>query len=282
MTAAGAAARSHVAAPRARLTFVGSLVQGLAAGCATLCLAKPRRLGRHGLHAASSSRQPTQESLVRRLLSFAKSKGIKTTGVLAVTIHENRSARFSSMVIDTSSLEVLPSYDREFPKTYHEIRVGGFIVVYCDALPPCRQSLAWPSRESALAEDAFCCACLRLRPYKPKTLDWEEEYFADFCACRGTRSDMIYEVREQVNNGPTVAIRYFRLVDGKRVVVQGDFTRKTTGYKNYICDRHNRFFSVNMYYASESKDRTFHHMRCIPYTRQQDDVLGRFLEEAGW
>lgn len=220
------------------------------------------------------------QGTMNRIAEFCRGRNIRTTGVLAMTIHLNRTSSFASLVVNMESLELLPNYPAEVLTQYKEIREGSFIVCYHEDLKvPSGMTPAQASISSVDSAKPFCCN--DLTPYKPRRLDWEESYFKDFMSSKGTRNDVVFEVRAQVDNGPLLSTRYFALESGKRILVHGEFSEKTTGYKNYKCSHHKRFYAVNMYRRCKTGGSNYHHMRVVPFTKINPAVISRFLSEMG-
>lgn len=223
-------------------------------------------------------------NLLKKMDIFCHKQNICTTGVLAITIQKNRSARCASLIIDMDKKMILPNYPAEFPSKYKELWMSKdkWIVVYHERLQLPSSPQMPPAGQERVSQDAFCCKCLD--PYKPIRLDGlHEEIFKDFLNAKGTRGDLVYEVREQVNNGPNLALRYFVLKGNCRRIVEKPFAKKKlSAYKNYICPKHNRFFSVNLYRSTGTQAAdNFHHMRCILYTQKDLSVLSEFFEDVG-
>ena len=223
-------------------------------------------------------------NLLKKMDIFCHKQNICSTGVLAITIQRNRSGRCASLIIDMDKKMILPNYPAEFPSKYKELWMAKdkWIVVYHERLQLPSSPQMPPAGQERVSQDAFCCTCLD--PYKPRRLDGlHEEIFKDSLKAKGTRGDLVYEVREQVNNGPNLALRYFVLKGNCRRIVEKPFAKeKLSAYKNYICPKHNRFFSVNLYRSTGTQAAdNFHHMRCIPYTQKDLSVLSEFFEDVG-
>mmetsp|Transcript_144537 Transcript_144537/g.448812 ORF Transcript_144537/g.448812 Transcript_144537/m.448812 type:complete len:327 (+) Transcript_144537:34-1014(+) len=250
-----------------------------------------RRAPPHVVRRAVHGEARPAAATLQRIQEFCRKHGISTTGVLALTIHKNRTGQFTSVVVDLSKMEVLPSYPLEISNPKQEVRVGAartpdgskFIVNYADGLDRPATSACAGEASQRPSSEPFCCDCLR--PYKPRRLDYgAEAMFQDFLSSKGTRSDVVYEVREQVNNGPTLSCRYFTLVSAKRTCIDFDASDKAkiTAYKNFICAEHNRFFSVDIYRSrAGGRGSTLHHMRLIPFTSWREDLASEFLKDAG-
>jgi hypothetical protein len=218
-----------------------------------------------------------QESLVERIAQACNARGIATTNVLAITMQENRSSNFSSLIIDFESRRILANYPIAAPlSVYREITVGNLLVCYSANLDTVGiVDGASSSSSSSSSVSAFCCS--RLTPYRPRTTS-SDHYFADFFAGRGSHPDVVFEVKEQVDNGPLLSTRYWKLADGSRQQVQGPFSSKRHVYKNMKCSTHNRFYAIDLYNASNASSWNAHHMRIVPFTKVVQSVIDQFLQ----
>ena len=87
----------------------------------------------------------------------------------------------------------------------------------------------------------------------------------------------IFEVTRQVNNGPDLSTKYFKLMNNQHVLVEVEKNNlnKLHSYKNYKCQKHDFFFKVNLF--SERQVHNSHHMRPNPTSKISKDVLEQFV-----
>ena len=88
-------------------------------------------------------------------------------------------------------------------------------------------------------------------------------------------SNLIFEVQKQVNNGPLISTKYFRLSNGQRQEIEGSFSNKVHSFKNFKCNSHNLFYGINLY--RETPGRNPHQMRLNPFGHRNDSLLREFL-----
>lgn len=219
-----------------------------------------------------------ESKILANTRAFCESRGIGTDGVFALTVQRNRTSEFASIVIRWGDAGVLlPGLSSEAAREYREMRVGDFLVSYVDGLPPTAAAAQAPG--APLASDRpFCCASVA--PYKHRRVSGEQ-MFADLLEARGHHPNVVFEVKEQVDNGPHLGTNYYVLEDGMVRTVKGPFTQKMHCYKNYKCAAHNRFFAVDLYHRNNDAVRSnYHHMRLVPFTKRNDALLTEFFRAA--
>eukprot|EP00930_Biecheleria_cincta_P030154 TRINITY_DN20913_c0_g1_i1.p1 TRINITY_DN20913_c0_g1~~TRINITY_DN20913_c0_g1_i1.p1 ORF type:complete len:247 (+),score=31.22 TRINITY_DN20913_c0_g1_i1:366-1106(+) len=219
-----------------------------------------------------------ETDLIQRFEAFCKIKRISTDGILAVTIQRNRTTEFSSLIINWDTMSTSPNNPMEFLKDYKELKVAGsaFLVCFNDNLDPSviKELDVGPRDVNA---PPFCCP--DLQPYRPKRIG-KESYFTGFVNSQGTHDDVVYEVKEQIDNGPLLSTRFFKLQQGNIVLVRGEFRNKAHAFKNYECKRCKRFFAVDLYRADNLAGGNYHHMRLNPFTKLSPSLLESFFEAA--
>ena len=65
-------------------------------------------------------------------------------------------------------------------------------------------------------------------------------------------SSFIFEVLRQVDNGPMISTKYYKLCNGVRQEVRGPFNHRVHSFKNFKCNSHNLFFGINLYRVTPS------------------------------
>lgn len=217
-----------------------------------------------------------EDDLLRRLKYICTAVGISTIGVLAITIQRNRTTEFSSLIVNWDAMCILPNYPIEFLTDYKELKVasGTFLLCFKENLDA---SVFKDSSVTLRPANAppFCCS--EIKPYRPRRLD-KDKYFDDFVKSHGTHDDVVYQVKEQIDNGSLLSTRYFKLQNGRRELILGaEFHNKVHAFKNYVCKRCKRFFGVDLYRADNSKGGNYHHMRLNPFTKLNRELLATFL-----
>ena len=199
------------------------------------------------------------------LKSFCQKLGIPTTNVLAITIQKRSSTEIATLVVDFNSPKVLPNYPTEFP-CYKEKTIGSLMVAYKDDLAPVEfkddEKTAEDEAEGAVTP--FCCG--GIREYKGRRTD-KDALFSDFLRRRGHHPNIIFEVKKQVDKGPLLSTKYYRLEHQKWQESSGNYIQKIHSYKNYKCLTHNLFFAVDLYRADNMKAENYHHCRLSSFTK---------------
>ena len=110
-----------------------------------------------------------------------------------------------------------------------------------------------------------------MKSYRNRRLD-KERYFIDFHQGRGTYNDTIFEVKKQINNGALIDTKCFKLINNSRVEVDNnECINKIHSFKNYVCDKCNLFFSIDLY-SSSGDVYNHHHMRLNPFTKNLNQL----------
>lgn len=233
---------------------------------------------------APSSR-PAGDPMLARLRRFCEARGINTDRVTVLTVQRNRTSSFFSLVIDWQADKLLKLYPAEALVSYKEIVVkdpgnADFLVCFNDTLPAISEvsSAAPEGAKYVMDNPPFCCG--GIYSYKPRPLQMEQP-FRDLVSGSGNHPDLAFEIKRQVNNGPLLSTRYFSLVDGKILEVDGPFDRKAHAFKNYKCDKHNLFFGVDLYRTGSGGDYNFHHMRLNPFEHRNEGLMESLFKAAG-
>ena len=180
-------------------------------------------------------------------------------GILAITIQKNRTGNVDTMVIDCGNRKLLELYPNPMDTNLEEKMYEDFIITW-KYLPTIGEMRAEPSAVSS--DEAFCCK--NFVPYKPIRTE-KDQIFNQFVEKTGTLKDFIFKVAEQVDNGPLISTKYFKLFDSQyQEIKDTSDLKKIHSFKNYKCRRHNRFFALDLY--STKNTYNGHHMRAIPRT----------------
>eukprot|EP00092_Neocalanus_flemingeri_P008792 GFUD01009465.1.p1 GENE.GFUD01009465.1~~GFUD01009465.1.p1 ORF type:complete len:238 (+),score=66.09 GFUD01009465.1:91-804(+) len=217
-----------------------------------------------------------EKSLLEDVIKKLDSMGVNTKdGVLRVNIQENRGGAFASLIYDCKTKIFLKSYPIEkAPESAEKKKMaGGLIISYYE-----NQSVEMTSDVSKYrdcqAGDVFCCDILS--PYK-KIRTEKDNLFNGFMNRRGT-FDQVFEVTRQVDNGPDIGTKYYKLKEGIRKeldVNNSSSFNKVHSFQNYKCTKHGLFFKVNLY--SEKPVYNRHHMRPNPTSNINTSVLNQFI-----
>lgn len=211
---------------------------------------------------------------------FLQRRGVPTDrGAAVLTAQVNRTTEYVALVLDLEGDAVLPCYPAEGLSEYEEVAFGDLLVCYRGdlALP----TLASDDGAAALeGEGPFCCSSVA--PYKPRRVA-HDGAFADLVSGRGSHPTLAFEVKRQVDNGPLLSTRLFKLDGGRaREVPESAVGPKIHSYKNYKCTEHKLFFGVDLRRAAagDKAEYAAHHMRLNPFSRMNRRVLGEFLARA--
>lgn len=135
------------------------------------------------------------------------------------------------------------------------------------------------SNNAVHTDGPFCCHGNCLVKYKERCTQCDS-YFGHLLSGVGHHPDVVFEVKKQVNNGPMISTTYWQLLDNNIVqYTESQPTQKKHAFKNYICRSHNLFYGVDLFYSSSSSGYNTHHMRLVPYTKINDDVLRSFFDK---
>ena len=203
---------------------------------------------------------------------FCDKHNISPTGICAFTFQKNKTALFSSIIIDWNQKIILDNYPLENLSSYLEMKVENDVLLcYQLDLPQINSVISSTEHISF----SFPC-CQHMSSYCDKRLD-KEKYYFDFKNNQGSHDNVVFEVKRQVNNGPLLDTTFFKIINGSRIKVSGNYTRKIHAFKNYRCLKCNLFFSIDLYYDSNSTiGYNYHHMRLHPFTKNID-TLPNFL-----
>jgi hypothetical protein len=213
--------------------------------------------------------------IVAKIRAFCEKNRISTSHILAITIQRNFTTEFSSLIIDLDKAELLQHYPTEIT-SYEEKLIGQFIICFKSELT----MPTAPARAKDIPEDSecfpFCCSLVA--EYRPRRLE-VERIFTDFFAGTGHQSTIVYEVKKQVDSGPLIWTKYFRLLNGRREEVTGKFMNKKHAFKNYKCLKHGLFFAVDLYLSQDIPGANSHHMRVNTFTKVNQEVLSSFFQQ---
>ena len=216
------------------------------------------------------------------------------SGYVAMTVQEQCSSRFCSLVVDVEKMQVIENFpiDRQTDAAVTEVTTAKYQVTYQTGLviPPDFGRGEFDDDETfipttAALERSLSGACLgtpfgcdgsELIAYKPKSNEYDEA-FADFVRGEGHYPNLVFEVKKQLNDGPLVlSTKYHQLLNGQYCEVPGPYKSRIEGaYKNYKYE--NLFFFVDLY---EPEDPLSLVMRLFnPITSLDEALLGDFLSE---
>ena len=220
-----------------------------------------------------------QVLLINQLQEACAKLHIKTSRVLAITIQQNRTSHFTSLVVDFPAQVILTHYPNpDALQGYRELQVGQFLVALKEDLP-CYEIV--PAEVPVVEEQVvnpFCCD--KLQPYKPRRIALEQT-FTDFVNARGDYPQVVYEVKKQRDNGALISTTYWQLKQNERKAIQGDFNQKMHAFKNYRCPNHGLFFGLDLYKLDNEAGYNYHHMRLNPFTKVVPDVFAEFVRNVG-
>ena len=186
---------------------------------------------------------------------------------------------FSSLIVDMDTDTVLPNFPAEQLSTYEETRSDDLLVCYKGGLAV-PESFSLSALADALPEPLsggpFGCLPSGLTPYKHRRTA-RDTAFKNFVEGKGSYPDLIFEVKKQLDNGPLISTKYYKLEDDSITELPGPFTQKIHCFKNYKCAAQGLFFAVDLYRADQSSGSNFHHMRLNPYTKINHDILRAFF-----
>ena len=218
-------------------------------------------------------------TIVAGLKSWCEMNSVPLGGVLVITIQENCTTEFTSLVVDMDNEKVLPNFPADALTSYKEIRLGSLLVCYKAGLVLPNSFSTDASLPQHEAAGPFGCAPSELTPYKHRSTA-NDCAFRDFVQGSGHHPNLIFEVKKQVDNGPLLSTKYYQLKDGVVTEVQGPFTQKVHSFKNYKCASKDLFFGVDLYRADQSAGGNYHHMRLNPFTKLNPEILGSFFANA--
>ena len=215
-----------------------------------------------------------EEEIVEGVVKWCDSKSITKEGILILTVQRNRSTEFASVVVDFESLKLVPNYFME--TDYNEMVVDDFLVCY-------KSGLKLPSSTSVNTsihcnDGPFGCKSSEITSYKNRITAYDAT-FHGFMMGKGNYPNIVFEVKKQVDNGPLISTKWYKLENDKVFEVFGSYKQKVHCFKNYKCLSQNLFFAVDLYRADESKGQNFHHMRLHPYTKVNMEVLRSFFQK---
>jgi hypothetical protein len=250
----------------------------------------------------SSSSSSRFSALLDPLREFCEQQGLKTDKVLALTIQKNRTTEFSSLIVNFTSGNILEVYpDRDACSIYKEGRLNNgptdYLYCYNDALPirgdenelilgASKPSTVQPAAADREQEQGpFCCTAIQ--SYKPRATA-HDTAFQSLRDGRGHHPNLVFEVVTQVDNGPILSTKYFKVEDNQRKEIRGEtFTQKVHAFKNYKCGSHRLFYAVNLYRpngagsgSSVNVGSNYHHMRLNPHTKVNEAFLTQFFKET--
>ncbi|KAJ1631967.1 hypothetical protein T492DRAFT_1143712 [Pavlovales sp. CCMP2436] len=164
------------------------------------------------------------------------------------------------------SMRFLEASDRSGAERTTSLRVGDFNVAYSDGL--CLPA-GYLSKSNYVifggGQQPFCCDV----PFKPRRLDADATFF-DFMRGTGNHPNVVYEVKEQVDQGPLLSTKYYKLCnDNIEEIEDKNFAQKFHAFKNFKCAQHNRFYSVDLYREGNDAGSNFHHMRLNPFLHEK-------------
>lgn len=201
---------------------------------------------------------------LEKLELFCKENDISTSGICAFTFQQNRTGLFASIIVNWDSMVILNNYPLENLNNYQEKKLPRDVLMCYKTHLPELPKYEQPVQTSI--EKSFPC-CNSMLPYQSRVIS-KEAYFTDFINCKGSRPNIVYELKKQINNGPLIDTVYYELIDDQRHILNGNFTTKIHAFKNYRCLRCNLFFSIDLYHKdSTNRGYNYHHMRLNPFTK---------------
>ena len=123
-----------------------------------------------------------EQHIVGGISEFCSKHAISRSGVLAITIQCNRSADFTSLIVNFDDSTILSNYPDPASLTkglYKELKVEGFMVAYRDNLPILPIAIEeMPALSTLSIETPFCCDPSSLTPYLPRQLEMDHVFRA--------------------------------------------------------------------------------------------------------
>jgi len=211
----------------------------------------------------------SEQAVLTGVRDFCNAHRIPTKHVMAVTVHINRTTSFGLLIIDWDKEIILPNLPVELTIKYMEERLGDFLICYQSGmtLPDNYSSLNESMAKLQLDQKGLPFCCKNLVEYKNRKLSMDG-LFRDFWASRGNHRNVVYEVENQVDNGPLLDTKYYQLLDDAVVELQGTFTRsrissarRITAFIPLICTMRPR----------PTTGYNYHHMRLHPFTKRSGD-----------
>ena len=213
------------------------------------------------------------DAIVKGLTSWCDHNQVRTDGVLVLTVQKNRTTEFASVVVDMDSGKLHPNFPAELLTSYEETRAGDLLVCYKAGLSlPAMFTMNTSSIHSSPSDGPFGCSPSELSPYKHRRTA-HDRAFEGFVSGNGNFPDLVFEVKKQVDNGPLISTKFFKLENDTILEATGPFTQKVHCFKNYKCVSQNLFFGVDLYRADRSTGGNYHHMRLNPFTKVNADIL---------
>ncbi|EGG21263.1 hypothetical protein DFA_01142 [Cavenderia fasciculata] len=215
----------------------------------------------------------SDKEIIKKFKTYCSKEHINTSNILAITIQLNRSTKCTSFIIDFDNEKLLKAYTLENDGKTVDKYAGSFSISYHANLPRLDESA--PAQVDAPGSAPFCCH--NLVPFKP-TRTARDSVFADLLSGQGNHPDIVYEVKAQVDNGPMISTRYFKVLSSKiKEIDRDNNTNKIHSFKNYKCPTHNRFYGIDLYSTREGSN--YHHMRASPFEKRDMEVLDSFFKE---
>jgi len=143
-------------------------------------------------------------------------------------------------------------------------------------LPEFSDSSATAGPAGKPTDGPFGCATDEPTPYKHRRTA-KDVVFEDFVNGVGNHPDVLFEVKTQIDNGPLISTKYYKLEFDQITEHPGPFFQKIHCFKDYKCAAKNLFFAVDLYRADQSGGGNFYHMRLNPYTKINDEILLEFF-----
>jgi hypothetical protein len=196
-----------------------------------------------------------------------------------ITIGENRKTPYCSLIADLEEGKLYRNYPMELMGSYVDIVADPYNVTYSASCPRPTAALESdltemvldaPSEAESQGESLFCCE--KIQPFKHKPTSRDASFQA-FCSGKGT-DNHVFSVRKQVDNGPLIWTKLFKLSNGKRVLHTGACGQQVA-FKNYRCPACKFFYSIDL---CPSKESSFdHHRRLVPFEHWNEELFDQFM-----
>ncbi|KAF2077048.1 hypothetical protein CYY_001680 [Polysphondylium violaceum] len=214
-----------------------------------------------------------EQTIIQNIKQYCQKNGIKTNKILVITIQENRGTSFCSLIVDFEKEKLLENYPAELLNAYKEKREGDYLICYLENLDEIK-NLQPQSSVDKQDNQPFCCK--NITPYKSIRTD-RDTVFRDFISGQGNHPEYVFEIKEQVDNGPLLSTHYYVLENGHISRTTTKPTQKVHSFKNYKCLVHKLFYAVDLYKKGDAPGYNFHHMRLNPYQNINQQLLNNFF-----
>ncbi|EGG16879.1 hypothetical protein DFA_07859 [Cavenderia fasciculata] len=212
----------------------------------------------------------TDQIIIEQIKTFCFKVGINTSKILAITIQENKSNDFLSLVIDFQQNKILPQIpiDLLLQDNNKEKSFGNYRCFYNDDLE--------------LSNGFLCCSNLMAVEPKISSSDaHKDRCFVDFINCRGNHPDLIFEVKKVQDTGAqsVITTTNHQILNNKLVKVDSrSSTLKMITFRNFKCSSHKIYYGIDVY-QSQRSGATSPQIRLSPFTTRNDSLMSSFFQE---